>query len=254
IFMASTNDVGAYWLAPTWTLALEEQLYILLPLVFFLLPRRLWLATFLLVAAAAVVARVLVFGAGLANSNWGLVVLPTRGDVLVAGVIAAILFKHHSASLARYDLTLRVLPIVLLAATAITGLIDPGERRLFNIVGPLFVSVACAAFLLAIARGAPEGRRFESPFLYFFGHISYCVYLTHLAVLGLMHGLMLGLKPGLGSPAQWAITVTALFVSVFVGWAMTRFMEEKLTNYGRSWKWSVEMRGERAGSVPQVSR
>ena len=40
IFMAMTGDVGAYWAAPSWTLALEEQLYIVLPLVFFLAPRR----------------------------------------------------------------------------------------------------------------------------------------------------------------------------------------------------------------------
>jgi peptidoglycan/LPS O-acetylase OafA/YrhL len=253
IFMAVTNDAGAYWLAPTWTLALEEQLYILLPLVFFLLPRRLWLPTFLGVAAVAVILRVLVFGAGLANTNWGLVVLPTRGDVLVIGVIAAILYKAHSAGLARYDLMLRALPIALLAATAITGLVDPVERRLFHIVGPLFVSAAFASFLLAVARGAPEGRRFEGPFLCFFGHVSYCVYLTHLAVLGLMHGLVFGLKPSLGSAEQWALTITALFVAVFVGWAMTRFMEERLTNYGRSWKWSAEMRGRPAGGAATAS-
>lgn len=253
IFMATTNDVGVYWLAPTWTLALEEQLYILLPLVFFLLPSWLWLPTFLLIAAIAVALQILVFGAGLANANWGLVVLPTRGDVLVLGVVAAILFKHHSASLARYDLTLRALPIALLSATAVAGIVDPEERRVFNIFGPLFVSVAFASFLLAIARGAPEACRFEGPILSFFGHVSYCVYLTHLAVLGLMHGLVFGLKPSLGSPEQLALTIAALLVSVFVGWVMTRFMEERLTNYGRTWKWSTEKRGGREGGTIQLN-
>lgn len=252
IFMAATNDVGAYWLAPTWTLALEEQLYVLLPLVFFLLPRRWWLAAFVTIAVVAVVLRVMIFGFDMAGRTWGLVMLPTRGDVLVIGVIAAIIYRDHAETLARYDLLLRALPIALLVATTLTGLADPVERRLFNILAPLFVSVGCASFLLAVARGAPEAKRFEGPVLRFFGHVSYCVYLTHLAVLGLFHGLVFGAKPSLDSPASWAVTVVALGASVLVGWLMTRLMEEKLTAYGRSWKWSAAKRA-RAGSTEQVA-
>ena len=87
-------------------------------------------------------------------------------------------------------------------------------------------------------REAASAKRFESRFFCFFGHISYCVYLTHLMVLGLMHGLILGAKPALGSVEQWLVTVVGLFVAVGVGWALTTLIEAPLTAYGRSWKWS----------------
>lgn len=238
IFMGMTNDVGAYWAAPTWTLALEEQLYVLLPFVFFLAPRRTWRWILIGVALAAVVLRAVVFTSDVAPV-WGLVILPTRADVLVVGVIAAIIFKDKSIDLSRYDFTLRCAPVVLLFAAALLALIDP-DRVLFNVFGPMLVSTGFACLLVAMMRGAPEAKRFESKFFCFFGHISYCVYLTHLMVLGLMHGLILGAKPSLGSVEQWLVTVAGLFVAVGVGWALTTLIEAPLTAYGRSWKWSAK--------------
>lgn len=239
IFMGVTNDVGAYWAAPTWTLALEEQLYVLLPFVFFLAPRRYWAPILIGVALTAVVLRGLVLTSGVAPI-WGLVILPTRADVLVVGVIAAIIFKDRNIDLSRFDFTLRCAPVVLLFTTVLLALIDPVERLLFNVFGPLFVSAGFACLLVAMVRGAPEAKRFESRFFCFFGHISYCVYLTHLMVLGLMHGLILGAKPSLGSVDQWLVTVAGLVVAVGVGWLLTTLIEAPLTAYGRSWKWSAK--------------
>jgi peptidoglycan/LPS O-acetylase OafA/YrhL len=239
ILMGVTNDVGAYWAAPTWTLALEEQLYVSLPFVFFLAPRRYWAPILIGVALAAVVLRGLVFTLGVAPI-WGLVILPTRADVLVVGVIAAIIFKDRNIDLSRFDFTLRCAPVVLLFVTVLLALIDPVERLLFNVFGPLFVSAGFACLLVAMVRGAPEAKRFESRFFCFFGHISYCVYLTHLMVLGLMHGLILGAKPALGGVDQWLVTVAGLVVAVGVGWALTTLIEAPLTAYGRSWKWSAK--------------
>ena len=66
--------------------------------------------------------------------------------------------------------------------------------------------------------------------------------MTHLAVVGLMHGLILGSRPDLTTPAQWAVTLAALPVAVLVGWIGTKLVEEPITAYGRSWKWSKETR------------
>lgn len=238
IFMGITNDVGAYWAAPTWTLALEEQLYVLLPLVFFLAPRRHWLPILISIALISVGLRTIVFVSGATAPMWGLVILPTRGDVLVVGVIAAIAFKDKTIDLSRCDIWLRRAPVIMIAACTLLIFFDPVERRVFNSLYPLLLSGGFACLLLAIIRGAPEGKRFESKFFCFFGHISYCVYLTHLMVLGLMHGLILGAKPSLGTTSQWLVTLAACPVAVFIGWAMTSVIEAPLTAYGRSWKWS----------------
>lgn len=248
IFMGATNSVGAYWAAPTWTLALEEQLYLLLPLLFLLTPQRYWMRILIAVAILAVVLRALIFTSGLVSPIWGYAILPTRGDVLVLGVIAAILFKDQRIDLSRYDLALRCAPVVLLFVAVCLILADPLERRLFNIFGPFVVCAGFACLLLAMVRGAPEAKRFESRFLCFFGHISYCIYLTHLMVLGLMHGLILNAKPELGTLTQWLVTCAALIVTVALAWLMTTFIEAPLTAYGRSWKWR---RRDIPASIPQ---
>jgi peptidoglycan/LPS O-acetylase OafA/YrhL len=239
IFMAITNDVGAYWAAPSWTLALEEQLYVLLPMVFLFTPRRMWLPILIAAALIAVAIRGVIFATGTVNPSWGLVLLPARADTLVAGVIAAIVYKNRTVDLARYDLLLRAAPLVMMCACLLILVIDP-SKLLFDVFGPFLIATGFASFLLAIVRGAPEAKRFENRFLRFFGDISYCVYLTHLMVLGLMHGLILHAKPTLGSTEQWLLTFAALPVAVALGWAMTALIEAPLTAYGRSWKWSDE--------------
>ena len=64
-----------------------------------------------------------------------------------------------------------------------------------------------------------------------------------------MHGVILGTRPDLVTPAQWLVTVAALPVCVLVGWGMTRLIEEPLTRYGRTWRWSPEVRGRPATAV-----
>ena len=73
----------------------------------------------------------------------------------------------------------------------------------------------------------------------FFGDNGYCLYLTHLPILGLAHGLVLGTAPDLATPAQWAVTLAAIPVCVAVGWGMTKLLEEPLSRYGRNaWRWA----------------
>jgi peptidoglycan/LPS O-acetylase OafA/YrhL len=174
------------------------------------------------------------------------VLLPNRADVLVMGLLAAVAIRSNKLPWPRLDLPLRIAPIMLLAATAV--LTDVAGRHAFTIFGPLLTSIACAAFLLSLVRGAPEAKRFGGKFLGFFNTTSYAVYLTHLPVLGLMHGLLLGARPDIASPQQWAVTFAALPVTVFVAWVLTVLVERPLTEYGRSWKWSGRPRAAAAAA------
>ena len=171
------------------------------------------------------------------------VTLPGIADTLICGLIAGLLIKTEGIDWRRYDFALRVTPVVMLLVT--NGLMRaPGgvSGPIFQTFAGLTVSIAAAAFLLSIVRGAPEAKRFNSAILCFFGRTSYSVYLTHLTVLGLMHGLILGSRPDLATPAQWAVTVAALPIAILVGWIGTKLVEEPITTYGRSWKWSKQMR------------
>jgi peptidoglycan/LPS O-acetylase OafA/YrhL len=89
-----------------------------------------------------------------------------------------------------------------------------------------------------LAKDAPEANRFKSSLLRFFGNISYSIYLTHLGVLGLMHGLILGGSPSLGTSAQLMVTLAALVVTIALAWVMTVMIEEPITRWGRSFRWN----------------
>jgi peptidoglycan/LPS O-acetylase OafA/YrhL len=116
----------------------------------------------------------------------------------------------------------------------------------FAIFGPLAVGIACAFYIFNLARSTLEARSYQSRVLRFFGSISYSTYLTHLAVLGLLHGLLLDAKPDLTGLPQLATTVTALPVATAVGWVLTKLAGEPITAYGRSWKWSDDKSGRAA--------
>ena len=238
-FMIATASIGAHWLAPTWTLAVEEHFYLVIPALLVFVPGRRLRSVLIGILLAAVLLRAAIVWFGVLPEMAGLVLLPCRADVLLAGVLAAIAYRSGSVPWQRLQLPLRLTPIAMLAGTTGLRLLDNGS---FEAFGPLLLAIGCAAFLLTIVIGAPEARRFHSPVLRFFGNNGYCLYLTHLPVLGLMHGVILGAKPDIATPSQWLVTLAALPVCTLVGWAMTRLIEEPITAYGRSWRWSAARR------------
>ena len=238
-FMISTDSIGAHWLAPTWTLAVEEHFYLVVPALIVFVPSRRLITVLIAVVFGAVLLRTVIYRFDSLPDMAALVLLPSRADILVCGILAAVVFKTRGIPWEQLQLPLRVMPIVMLVGIFGLKLLNNGS---FEAAGPLLAGIGCATFILAIVLDAPEAKRFHSPVLRFFGNNGYCLYLTHLPVLGLMHGLILGTKPDLATPSQWLVTIAALPVCTFVGWGMTKLIEEPATAYGRSWRWSPERR------------
>jgi peptidoglycan/LPS O-acetylase OafA/YrhL len=247
-FMIATDSIGPHWLAPTWTLTVEEHFYLFAPALFFIVPRRRLLLVFGAGAVISLIFRMLIFQGGHFSGMTALVLLPGNADALFAGLFAAVLYKTEGVNWARYELALRILPIVALLAASLLRLYDGGKSGLFESFGFFAVSVGGAAFILGLALGTPEAKRFASPTLCFFGNTSYSVYLTHVAILGLMHGLFLRAQPDAANWRQILVSLAALPVAALAGWVFTKIVEEPITNYGRSFRWSKERRGATAGA------
>jgi peptidoglycan/LPS O-acetylase OafA/YrhL len=197
---------GSSWLLPTWTLAVEEQFYLFLPLMVMLVPRRRLAEILLLCCALALAYRV-----GVRDSNplAALTPLPARADMLLAGVLAAL--AQQRLDLMRHVNTLRAASLaasIVLLATAIVSV------EAMILVMPTVLALGAACFILAIVNGAPEGVRFRGARLGALGAISYALYLVHQPVNGLLHGLMLGGRPDIATPAQIAVTFLAVAVSM----------------------------------------
>lgn len=233
--MVTLGDPGVRWLAPTWTLTVEQQFYLLAPLLFLIVPRRYLLTGLLLGAGASVVFRGAILGSTDAPAIASLVLLPASTDALLLGLAAAVVVRQNRLRGLHWVLALRIAaPLALFAACGLR-LIGGEEGTIFAIWGPTLVAIGCAAFLLAIVRGAPEAQRMQSPFLRFTGRISYSLYLTHLTVLALMHGVLLAAPPDIGTGVELAVTLAAVPVAILAGWLLTALVEQPVTALGRRW-------------------
>ncbi|SDQ95506.1 Peptidoglycan/LPS O-acetylase OafA/YrhL, contains acyltransferase and SGNH-hydrolase domains [Rhizobiales bacterium GAS113] len=236
-FILARQTNGLHWLSPTWTLALEEQFYILAPFLFLFVPRRGWAPLLVVLCLAGVGLRA--WGVLTGDISFApLTLLPASADVLCVGMLLAVLVKLDVIPWKRWSLALRVAPIVGLLAVAATQQLDGGAiGPWFQILGTFFTALASALFILMLVKGAPEAARFNSRLLRFFGNISYSVYLTHLAVLGLMHGVILHSAPDTATPSQIFVTIAAIPVTIAIGWLLTRTLEQPITEWGRGFGW-----------------
>jgi peptidoglycan/LPS O-acetylase OafA/YrhL len=215
---------GGKWLLPTWTLAVEEQFYVVLPALIVLTPRRWLLATLAALFCAALVIRLM-----LAPSLAAFTLLPSRMDLLVAGVGIAVL--HRAYDLSRHVKHLRILAAVLLWSIAGLAVVSHGHVTTW---GHSLLAIGIAALMLAIINGAPEGRHFRSATLRWFGTISFGIYLVHQPVAGLFHGLFLGGTPDIESGAQVLVTCLAALASVGLAKASWHWLEAPILARARN--------------------
>lgn len=168
-----------------WSLAIEEQFYLLWPAVVLLLPRRrLMAACCVLVVAAPLVRAVFVYGFG--ASFWAYYFTPSRMDALAMGALVALAVRTPGG----LPLLLRWrTPVLVASGAALTALYawrGLGSRDAvvltagISVVGVFFAALIVTT--VAAPSGSPLHRAFVHPGLLFFGRYSYSLYVFHLAV------------------------------------------------------------------------
>lgn len=241
IAMVLHRGVGVEWLAPTWTLAVEEQFYLVVPALMLVTPRRWTMLMLATVAVLAVVTRfALVLGSG--ETLAALALLPTRADSLAIGLMAAVALVHGRIDWSSWSARL-LTPSAILFALAVEVV---GGHNAVTVAGHTLVSAAAAVFMLTLIAEAPEADRFKGSVLPFFGAISYATYLVHLPVLWLMHRLVLQAAPSLTTSSGVAVTLACLPLTFVVAWLITRVVEDPFTTFGRRFAWSSPTR-QRSG-------
>ncbi len=231
--MAKADSLGGGWLSVTWSLAVEEQFYLLLPFVVALTRPQLLGRVLIGLAAFAVAFRW--FGLELhAISAKGLfVLLPSRIDALALGALVGTQFGSWSAGrIKRW-----IAPIGFIAcAGAIHG---------FASSHPVYMAIyytlfaGAFAFVLLHLCFSPDGR--ASGVLSFgplkwCGRVSYFVYLFHEPVNYGVHYLLRRKPPELGDGAGLFATIAAFAVVLTLGEVSRRYFEEPLIRFGRRWE------------------
>jgi peptidoglycan/LPS O-acetylase OafA/YrhL len=236
---AKTGSWGPNWLAVTWSLAIEEQFYLLLPLVIrFTPPRRLPLVLAPFIVAAPV-ARYLLFDparSGLASY----VLLICKTDALLLGVLCAWLMrlKGGEARVARAASFLRILFLSCGGFACLTA--DVPETLFTRVLSDSFLAIAYAALILLVLTSprSPLARMSRWGWLRHLGAIAYGTYIIHMAVLGIAFALARGHWPYLTDGTDLRVVLAALAVTILLAAASWRWFEKPIVAFGqRHWKY-----------------
>ena len=96
-----------------------------------------------------------------------------------------------------------------------------------------FMAPVFSCYILLAAQGWAKLRFLRSTFLRSFGAISYCLYLVHQPVNGVLHGLILGGRPDIATASQILVTCTAVIVSISIAALSWSALEQPLLRLAR---------------------
>lgn len=227
--MSFANTSGAHFLGITWSLAVEEQFYLILPLLIAVAPPRTlpWLLAALIGLAPVLRALAEAYRVD------AFVLMPTRMDSLLGGVLLACLLGEPSTR-AWFEARTRFLKWLLAIFVVGFGILTL-ERRSLGVLDHSWLA-GLYTVLIAIVVVEPSGtisRSLRARWLVGLGVVSYGVYLFHQAVSGLLHSAVFQRPPSIDSIASAMLTLLALAVTVAVAVATRYAIEAPIIALGR---------------------
>lgn len=226
--MAFYGGFGAFALAVTWSLAIEEQFYLLFPILIRWTPRSLLPLVLLCGALAAPILRTVV------PWSYGFFLMPCRIDPLFVGALLAYIFRTPPALafLERHKAGLYPVLAVLLLGTVHTGAYY--DKTAFGGLGFTWVALLYAVMIvIALLRhDSIIARVARTSSLVWLGQVSYGVYLFHLPILDLVHGWVRHRTPTLDDGEGLILTVGSLIATLVLAQLLHSFVERPIIALG----------------------
>ncbi|MFI5335340.1 MAG: acyltransferase family protein [Opitutales bacterium] len=252
IAMAWQRDIGSYWLGPTWSLGVEEQFYLVIPVLVRLFDRRqlAWFCALAIVISPGL--RLLAWHGG-NNQLAAIFLAPMRADSLLLGVLCAIGLRMTAP---REWLQARrgwILAATVALGCAV-GLLSWQQQTAdsrdmvfwgYSVVG-LFFTGCLLLVLLYPASVAVHWLAWRP--LVRLGLISYFIYLAHLPVWYVCHWVLRGRPPSHLTGYGAAVTLLSLGLTLLLGLLSRRYFEGPLLDRGRGTKYLPA--GDAAGASP----
>lgn len=233
IFMGIAGSFGAFSLGVTWSLAVEEQFYLVIPLlIFFFRPK----ATGLVLLAVAVTAPFL----RLASPGFhAFVNTPWRADSLLSGACLAFSVRNPGF-LIWVRSNPRWMNVLLLILFAIAIWISlrpqwPGEFR-HTWLAALYSVLILVGFT---QRDSYVASALRTNALVWLGVRSYGIYMFHQTISGLFHGLAHGGSPAMRALSDVSITAAALLATLALAAISYRWLEMPLLRFGQRFQYRM---------------
>jgi peptidoglycan/LPS O-acetylase OafA/YrhL len=206
---------GAALLKPLlhiWSLAIEEQYYLLWPALLFMLPSRAWLGATLLILCASLGLQLVLQPT---HPSEAFYLLPTRAWELAIGALAAVA--------TRKTVCWSDAPVVWLFWPALLALLVIPLHPLGLGANAMLIVVCLATMVVIVRRHPVLNTNLVSQGLARVGDFSYSLYLVHWPVYAFINNIYAG-DPALGQPT-YPVLVGAAAASMLGAYALYRAVE-----------------------------
>jgi peptidoglycan/LPS O-acetylase OafA/YrhL len=237
LLLGHLNTLGPIFSIVAWSLAVEEQFYLLLPVLIWSVrgPRLGWLLLSLAFIAPLLRATV---PAPLASY----VLLPFRMDSLMLGAFLGLV---HSLPAWRPHVPGRIWLATFWCALALPApFVIRSGAGLYALTGPMgwllhsWLALWFAVTLAWLLAGAEWlGSFFRLRALQAVGRFAYSLYLLHMPVLWILHLSILGTAPILKDRQTIAVTALAAIVSLALAPLSYRWIEEPFLAWGKRFRY-----------------
>jgi peptidoglycan/LPS O-acetylase OafA/YrhL len=238
--MAATGLFGGGPLAVTWSLAVEEQFYLTLPLLVRKLSRRrLGYVAVGIVAGAALLRAIVIYLYPVKGLLACYVLMPCRADALGLGVVSALLVRNPEGwnFITSHRRLLYACFGVFLSAVVYTSIkLDAGTTStVYGLIYSLLAMFYTSALLLAVSGEDTFVRIFlcNRPIMAL-GSIAYGTYMLNLFCLNLLHLALLSSNVTLNTANTLGTTVASLLVTIGLAALSWRFFEKPLVRRGHA--------------------
>ena len=238
IFIGEMGPLALAWFMATWSLAVEEQFYLLAPpLIRFVSTRKLVVTLAAIIAVLPLVRWMLIQYWGASGLRVGYFTMPCRADALAWGILLAVGWRRQMFRdfLRKRRVLLQCLVAILFAGVCA---LLPWFARPFGMVsiavGLSWLGMFFSGLVLLVL-SQTEGwvawvMRWRV--LRSLGTISYCVYVIHTAINVYTHKLLLGAAAQIYNAQGVAVTLLALALTLGTAALSWRFFEKPLVRRG----------------------
>jgi len=242
-WMVHRDVAWAGVLTVTWSLAVEEQFYLTLPLLIRHVRSRLlsWVLPACIVLVP--IMRTIIFYEYRNGVAADAALMPCRADALLLGVLSAVLFRNKRA----WDYVKRHTPLFWWSLLVlILGILGLTVGNTSNATSLLFCSVGytwmalfytCVLLLALSDRQNIVIKSLHSRALRWLGSIAYGVYLLHLTVLQLCLIMLRGHTDTIRNIGDLGCVVLAIALTLGICTASWKYFEKPLLKRGHDFKY-----------------